>query len=235
MFPAINQACLIIALLSTVVATVPVSANDSTPLHAQGRTPAHALCPAIRTLSAIRADVLAAEAEFAEDLAAVHSSFLPSATNLVHYVALRRHDLRPLQQELHDLGLSSLGAAEAHVLSSLDAVLSIGHSVAGRCDCPTNLTSSGVAVSFAEGRSLLQQHSLDTLGAAPLHHDTRIMVTMPSEAASTPTVAAELVAGGMTIARLNCAHDGPDEWAAMVREGGDEGGVCRQSRCIELE
>ena len=39
-----------------------------------------------------------------------------SAINLVHYVWLRGHDIRGLQAELADLGLSSLGRLESRVL-----------------------------------------------------------------------------------------------------------------------
>jgi pyruvate kinase len=45
-----------------------------------------------------------------------------SALNLAHYLALRSHDLRPLQRRLMPLGLSSLGRAESRVLVSLDSV-----------------------------------------------------------------------------------------------------------------
>ena len=40
-----------------------------------------------------------------------------SAINLLHYVALRRNDVRGLQERLAELGLSSLGRAEPHVLA----------------------------------------------------------------------------------------------------------------------
>jgi len=42
------------------------------------------------------------------------------------------------------------------------------------------------------------------------------MVTMPSEAADDPSLVSGLVANGMDIARVNCAHDGPIEWAQMI-------------------
>jgi pyruvate kinase len=48
-----------------------------------------------------------------------------SAYNLVHYLAIRRHDVRALQDELARLGLSSLGRMEAHVMASLHAVLEV--------------------------------------------------------------------------------------------------------------
>jgi len=46
-----------------------------------------------------------------------------SAKNLLHYLALRSRDLRPLQDQLAHLGLSSIGRSEPHVLATLDAVL----------------------------------------------------------------------------------------------------------------
>ena len=43
----------------------------------------------------------------------------PDAANLLHYLALRHYDLRPLQGRLSALGLSSLGRSEAQVLATL--------------------------------------------------------------------------------------------------------------------
>jgi pyruvate kinase len=42
------------------------------------------------------------------------------------------------------------------------------------------------------------------------------MVTMPSEAATDPQLVQDLLLAGMDVMRINCAHDGPDAWAAMV-------------------
>ena len=68
---------------------------------------------------------LAAEQEFAAELDATAPSMRESAYNLVHYLAVRRHDVRELQDELTRLGLSSLGRLEAHVMASLQAVLEV--------------------------------------------------------------------------------------------------------------
>ncbi len=48
-------------------------------------------------------------------------SFRGSALNLAHYLALRKRDIRPLQQALMAWGLSSLGRSEGRVLPNLDA------------------------------------------------------------------------------------------------------------------
>ena len=48
-----------------------------------------------------------------------HSGTFPqSASNLAHYLALRQFDLRHLQDRLAHAGLSSLGRAEASILST---------------------------------------------------------------------------------------------------------------------
>jgi pyruvate kinase len=45
---------------------------------------------------------------------------------------------------------------------------------------------------------------------------TRIMVTLPSEAAHEPDLVASFVHAGMDVARINCAHDDPTAWAEMA-------------------
>ena len=52
-------------------------------------------------------------------------AFSKSACNLAHYLAMRQFDLRHLQDRLAQAGLSSLGRAEASVLSTLDALLEV--------------------------------------------------------------------------------------------------------------
>ena len=62
----------------------------------------------LKELSAIRADMIAAPDMSRPCLDEVHSNYRESARNFLHYLALRRHDLRPLQLRLAALGLSSL-------------------------------------------------------------------------------------------------------------------------------
>jgi len=76
-------------------------------------------------LLALREEIVAQAASAQHRIDQTHPQHRDSAHNLLHYLAVRRHDLRPLQQRLADLGLSSLGGAEAHVLASLDAVLAM--------------------------------------------------------------------------------------------------------------
>ena len=53
---------------------------------------------------------------------ASHEQSKTSAINLCHYLGLRQLDLRKLQVQLGQLGLSSLGRSEGHVLSTLQKV-----------------------------------------------------------------------------------------------------------------
>jgi DNA-binding XRE family transcriptional regulator len=88
---------------------------------------------------------------------APHLSHLPpasrkSAENLIHYVTLRRNDIRELQQDLARNGLSSLGRAESHVMSSIIAVVNLLHMLLNRRGIEMD---SLKPISFDEGRDLL--------------------------------------------------------------------------------
>ena len=67
-----------------------------------------------------------------EALEGVYPDHRDSAENLLHYLALRGSDLRPLQVRLATVGLSSLGRAESHVLPAVDAVLAVLHRALNR-------------------------------------------------------------------------------------------------------
>lgn len=157
--------------------------------------------------------MLAREEELGSELAEVAAQHQDSARNLVHYLALRSVDLRPLQHQLTWLGLSSLGRSESHVLANLDKVLGILHRLTGQ---PWQELSSEEPSGMLTSQTLIDQNSLNLLGPAPANRAVRIMVTLPGEAATDPDVAVELVTAGMDIARINCAHDDAGAWQAMA-------------------
>src|ERR1035441_61502 len=117
--------------------------------------------------------------EAAEIFERVHPCHRLSAANLLDYLTLRRHDLRDLQDALAELGLSSLGRAEEHVITSLERVLDNLHLLAGDGD----RRRTEAAVSYKEGRRILESNTLALLGPNRPERSTRILVTMPSEAA----------------------------------------------------
>lgn len=136
-----------------------------------------------------------------------------SASNFAHYLAMRRVDLRRLQERLAWIGVSSLGRAETHVMANLDKVLGILHVLAGR---PWASRASDEPAGYVRGSALLARNAESLFGMPPSGRAVRVMVTLPTEAASNSALVDDLVVGGMDIARINCAHDTADQWVAMV-------------------
>ncbi len=181
---------------------------NSTPLKTQQK--AQQLIPAIQTL---RRRALDLEETHRIDLQLVATDYQPSARNLLHYLAVRQNDIRGVQKELIDLGLTSLGNAETAVLSTLDNLLVNLHALAGiPYDAPDEL----VPVTCNTGPMMLDMHTEQLLGRPSGKRRVRIMVTMPSEAATDKKLIQELLAAGMDVMRINCAHDGPEQWSAMI-------------------
>ncbi len=168
----------------------------------------------IAELKAIRAAMLDDESAKIAQIERLHPAYQASARNLVHYLALRRHDLRPLQVRLSAWGLSSLGRAEANVMANIEAVLRALLRFAGQS--LDDVSSGTVYADYTQGKKLLEKHTQDLLGPKPENRSVRIMVTMPTEAATDPALIEALLANGMDCARINCAHDNPDVWQRMV-------------------
>lgn len=169
----------------------------------------------IAELTTIRNAMLAAPRGSASALAGVHPAFHASATNLLQYLVLRRHDRRPLQNKLAMRGLSSLGRAEAHVLATVTQVLQLLTQAAGQ---PPEAYSGDAALSYADSQRLLKEHTEMLFGPAISGRDVRIMVTMPGEAANDHTLIHNLLRQGMNCMRINCAHDDKRVWLGMINQ-----------------
>ncbi|MFO8068978.1 MAG: pyruvate kinase [Alkalibacterium sp.] len=138
--------------------------------------------------------------------------FLLSARDLAYYLALRRRDIRNIQMELTPLGLSSLGRLESRTLNNLDAVLTSLSIIAGK----ESEWSYPSYESFIAGQEQLTKNTRQLFGNKPESRHTRIMVTMPSEAAKDDQLIQLLIRNGMNVARINCAHDDAEIWKEMV-------------------
>jgi pyruvate kinase len=145
----------------------------------------------------------------------IHKDNQASAGNLLHYLALRRHDLREIQEQLAALGLSSLGRTEAHALSAVRNVVDVLTRL-NRVN-PAAVPAAEKPSQNGDGRRLLGRNAELLLGPAPENRKVRIMVTMSSEAATRYELIRDLVASGMNCMRINCAHDGPEAWSGMIR------------------
>lgn len=133
--------------------------------------------------------------------------------NLCHYLAFRRHDLRPLQRKLMQHGLSSLGRLESRVLPMLDAVLGALSAIQGS-PAPFPMPSEHA---FFEGESALAAETEALLGSGRPNRRGRIMVTLPGDCADDPDFILDLARRGMDIARINCAHDDKSIWEDMAK------------------
>jgi pyruvate kinase len=167
----------------------------------------------IDELWALRQKMLGEQARLSPSLRAVGPMHQASAINLAHYLAMRRIDLRRLQEQLAWMGVSSLGRAETHALANVDKVLGVLHRIAGR---PWSPRTPEEPIGFSRGQAMLSRNAAVLFGPTPAKRRVRIMVTLPSEAAFDQRLVAGLVEAGMDIARINCAHDGAADWVAMA-------------------
>ena len=171
------------------------------------------LRPLIAELLEVHAAMAHIDVECSGFLTHIREDQQASARNLLHYLALRRHDLRKAQPVLASCGLSSLGRTESHVQHGLEAVLRVLHVLEGVTWEPAweipPLTKDA-------GEVLLAAHTHALFGPPRDHRHVRIMVTMPGEAAGNYPLVRDLVAADMDCMRINCAHDDRQDWERMA-------------------
>jgi pyruvate kinase len=181
------------------------------------RLASKAIANLIAVVSEFRDEALRMERRFARDIALVHPAHQGSARNLVHYLALRQRDIRPMQTQLAAMGLSSLGRCESNTLAGLNAVLGVLMRLGEPTPSPAKRpVMTKPPVDFVSGPRRLERHTRRLLGPRPAHRATHIMVTMPSEAAHDAKLVEALLRSGMDIMRINGAHDDVTAWRAMV-------------------
>lgn len=100
----------------------------------------------------------------------------PGVRNVIHYLALRSVDIRPLQEALAREGLSSLGRCESHVLDSIERIIAMLRAATGKA---RGRDSDISTVCGDDDMSVLRSNTEILLGPAPDKRSTRIMVTLP--------------------------------------------------------
>ncbi|WP_424933943.1 pyruvate kinase [Amaricoccus macauensis] len=159
-----------------------------------------------------RADVAVTARGILERFGLSDGEATPELRNLAAYLAIRQHDLRPLQRELMWRGYSSLGRLESRVVPTLDAVIANISALAGQ----VSAVPAPSEQAFFAGEAALHQATDALFGIPPANRRARIMVTMPSTAATDPEMVLACARAGMNVARINCAHDDAMTWRAMV-------------------
>ncbi|TXT25450.1 MAG: pyruvate kinase [Gallionellaceae bacterium] len=167
----------------------------------------------LHELEELRNELQEFERSSATTLQGVNPRHLASAVNLIHYLSLRRRDMRALQERLAATGLSSLGRMESHVLTNLDAIIDLLRCALGRVTADKILPAPEAA-----GAAQLEGNTNRLFGKLPSHRRVRIMVTLPGEAAGDYSLVKDMLVHGMDCARINCAHDSPETWARMIEQ-----------------
>ncbi|HNS16904.1 MAG TPA: pyruvate kinase [Bacteroidales bacterium] len=166
----------------------------------------------ISRLDLIVKETTAFKKKYASELAAVHPNYKYSALNLVHYLALRNHDIRDLQKKLGYLGLSRMAKTEPHVMASLNHTRLMLNRLKGNLDD----IPGKQAISIKKSIKLMRSNTRALFGNRPQGRRTRIMVTLPAEASTDYPLVLQLLQEGMNVARINCAHDTSEVWEGII-------------------
>jgi pyruvate kinase len=157
-------------------------------------------------LKQIHESMLLAEHRFSAEIEGVNPANSDSAINLIDYLALRAQDIEPLQVLLHARGLSSLANSESHIKCQ---VLNILRLLGGE---PENAEG----ISAAQGMKQLHHNVTQLLGEPGAGTAVPVMVTFAADFSGDTSLMVKLLENGMSIARINCAHDDRDCWAKMI-------------------
>jgi len=149
-----------------------------------------------------------AEQNFQTLLLRVHPAQRLSAKNLLDYLVLRNRDIRDLQDTLHAHGLSSLASSESHIRSQVLAILGL---LGAPVDAPDELCT------YETGIKQIKEKTTALFGTRLLEGIPHIMVTFDSSFGCNYATVKSLLQSGMTVARINCAHDDESMWLQMIR------------------
>jgi pyruvate kinase len=172
--------------------------------------------PLIAKIESIRQEMVAQEWAHIEWIKNLHRHYQQSARNLVHYLTLRKYDLREIQEDLSSLGISSIGHSERYTLTNITNILHLLNLLEGKSSKDLDATGLRFTLNYPKSKKRFTKHTEELFSASKLPNHTRIMVTLPSEAATDYDFVNHLVGAGVEILRINCAHDSEAEWARMV-------------------
>jgi pyruvate kinase len=169
------------------------------------------------SLQQLRRSMLELEQAESSLLQEVTPAYRASARNLLHFIAFHRSAHPGLQAALRQRGLSSLEGCDPHLLHAITAVLDRLDSPGAEAAVPA---PAAVELDAHRAEALLQRRCEALFGprqaAGDSHAAAAIMVTLPRSAAEDQQLIPELVDAGMTIARINAAHDDAQVWGCFI-------------------
>lgn len=138
--------------------------------------------------------------------------FKDSLENMQHYLRVRSLDIRSLQNSLTELGLSSLGRSQAHMMDSIDKVIEIlSNSLNEELKVSKSCLSCKDALTTLKSKTSIFGESEGDI------FKTKIMITLPSEASRDKSLIEGFIESGADILRVNTAHDSPEDWKRMAK------------------
>jgi pyruvate kinase len=135
-----------------------------------------------------------------------------SATNLAHYVGLRKQTVRQMQLDLAGLGLSSLGRSEGHVRNTFLRLE--GWLETMRAGAHRQFATDPLDTDIAE--TILHENTHALFGPRPADRHVYVMVTAPDANEVTREWADKVLRAGANILRINAAHESPAAWKRSV-------------------
>ncbi len=163
-----------------------------------------------QALSTLESKMLLAAKVHMAQLPDLHPTQLQSARNLIHYLVLRSEEIRELQDWLHDAGLSSLASSESHIHRQVQAIMErLGQ------DYPAEAKAH---CDFQCGQSFKLHKKQLLFGENLAKDEPALMVTFETAFAHDYNKVERLLQSGMTVARLNCAHDDEATWLKMIHQ-----------------
>lgn len=161
-------------------------------------------------------DILASAEKLTEsysnDLDKIHPAYRQSAQNLILYLAFRQYDFNLVKEILESYGISQLSSDERHIRSSIEAVLNNIRKIL----YPEFTFEKLTRERFNEGFNFQKINTTALLGPEIAGRITRIMVTLPSDAAYDYDLVLSLLRENINCFRINCAHDSPEQWKMMI-------------------
>lgn len=161
-----------------------------------------------------------------------------SATNLIHYLALKCLDIEQVKEDFSSIGLLSWEIIDSCVMASLSAgiqlleelspnSLNARENISGSCTEKRleNQRNEKFAVHLMRKKAFSNRELL--MGPLQDGKTSHVMVTVGKEATENEMLITDLIDTGASIIRINCAHGDPSVWSEIIRR------VKRSSQMLE--
>ncbi|KIM08468.1 MAG: hypothetical protein KU28_03455 [Sulfurovum sp. PC08-66] len=123
--------------------------------------------------------------------------------NISDYVSLCNFNLTAIQEELTSIGLSSSGRSQTCVMSSIHQNIKILEQLLDKPQTPDEHDY----LDFKSAKKILKDNAKIFGTSDDEHCKSKVMVTLPLEAAQTDELIKDLIAQDVSVLRINTAHD----------------------------